>query len=59
MVQKRTARTAQVPSVPARKKYQIRTPTESMMLEASRNVRSVMFFVVRLTNSVMAHRRSR
>lgn len=38
-----------------KKKYQITTPTESMMLRASRKVRSVILLVVLLTRSVMAH----
>jgi hypothetical protein len=53
------ARIARRPSAPAtrfpRKKYQITTPTESMMLRASRKVRSVILLVVLPTRSVMAH----
>jgi hypothetical protein len=61
----RTASIAHVPSglasaaILPRKKYQMRTPTESMMLKASRKVTSVILFVVQLTRSIMAQTSSR
>jgi hypothetical protein len=63
--QERTASIAQVPCEPAsatilpRKKYQVKTPTESMMLTASRKVKSVILVVVQLTRSIMAQTSSR
>src|SRR5215210_2885987 len=42
-----------------RKKYQIRTPVESMMLKESRKVTSVILLVVQFTRNTMAQRSSR
>src|SRR5918997_2228435 len=57
--QERTARTAQERPVPARRKYRIRTPTESMILRESTKDREVIPRVVEFTRSSRAQTKSR